>query len=502
MMSAWMTSARTAARTPACLIVLGHASLAIALFATDGHESLLGVLFVIAAIVAWVEGAERSDRRLTPGVEGAVLTLWYVALGSVVAPLFVFIKPPGLYLQTSVAPFVVLDGSRRSSSCDLPLRRRPAPRASAKAHVLAPRVALSPRARHRRVDAPRLAEPEDRSLPGPPASCRGDARTEIDRRAGRHPHDRDLPRTTTPSTRTRISLSARASRRSPTRSRRHSLGGPRLPARRRQLPVARGEANSAPEGASPRRAAWSRSIAATFLFHPRGRVRARTGVDRAARDPVPRAASSSWSSRAGRSRERLHRVLLRDEAAPVLCTCRSSRSCPGWGSRGGRRRGSWRWRRSSPFAIRSPPWPLSRRLRRARPQSVPLRTRSHSGRARAGRDRHADMGGLRRRALPIAWLGRDPAHARRRSCSHRASRSASSTCSGGRRSATTTTCSTPRCSSLRLRSPTERRRPPGPPRSMPAAPSPSATPRRRRACSARGRARRRSGLKLLASPMQ
>jgi len=109
MMSAWMTSARTAARTPACLIVLGHASLAIALFATDGHESLLGVLFVIAAIVAWVKALKGQIHELTPGVEGAVLTLWYVALGSVVAPLFVFIKPPGLYLQTSVAPFVVLD---------------------------------------------------------------------------------------------------------------------------------------------------------------------------------------------------------------------------------------------------------------------------------------------------------------------------------------------------------------------------------------------------------
>ncbi|MGO8992723.1 MAG: hypothetical protein ACLQVI_05310 [Polyangiaceae bacterium] len=97
-------------RAPASLIVLGHAALAIALFATDGHESLIGVLFVIAMIVAWVKALRGMMHGVTPGVDGAVVPVWYVALGSALLSLLVFIKPPGLYLQATVAPFLVLDG--------------------------------------------------------------------------------------------------------------------------------------------------------------------------------------------------------------------------------------------------------------------------------------------------------------------------------------------------------------------------------------------------------
>jgi len=86
-------------RTPASLIVLGHAALAIALFATDGHESLIGVLFVIAMIVAWVKALKGTMHGVTPDVDGAAVPAWYVALGSALLSLLVFIKPPGLYLQ-------------------------------------------------------------------------------------------------------------------------------------------------------------------------------------------------------------------------------------------------------------------------------------------------------------------------------------------------------------------------------------------------------------------
>ena len=105
------TPAPGAARAPASLLLLGHAALGIALFATNGGESLLGVLFVIAALVAWVRALQGTLRGAPADVDGAVSLAWGVALGSAVVPAaLVFVRPPGIYLQTSVVPFVILDG--------------------------------------------------------------------------------------------------------------------------------------------------------------------------------------------------------------------------------------------------------------------------------------------------------------------------------------------------------------------------------------------------------
>jgi hypothetical protein len=106
-------------RSPASLLLLGHAALAIAIFATDGHESVLGLLFVLAAIVAWVRALAEGAKGVRAGVDRAVRTLWFVALGSIVIQLCGLcpnffqpgqrIKPPGIYLESGVAPFVVLE---------------------------------------------------------------------------------------------------------------------------------------------------------------------------------------------------------------------------------------------------------------------------------------------------------------------------------------------------------------------------------------------------------
>ena len=106
-----MTSGPRVARSPASLLLLGHAALAIALFATNGGESLLGVLFVVAALIAWAKAMQGTIRGAASGVDSAVQLAWVVALGSaVVSAALVFIRPPGIYLETSATPFVLLDG--------------------------------------------------------------------------------------------------------------------------------------------------------------------------------------------------------------------------------------------------------------------------------------------------------------------------------------------------------------------------------------------------------
>ncbi len=114
------TSGPTGARSPASLLVLGHAALATALFATDGHEGLFGLALVIVAIVAWTVAVRGRMRGEELRVEHATGALWLVALGSTILPLFglipnflpqpgAFIKAPVMYLESSVVPFVVLD---------------------------------------------------------------------------------------------------------------------------------------------------------------------------------------------------------------------------------------------------------------------------------------------------------------------------------------------------------------------------------------------------------
>jgi hypothetical protein len=95
---------------PAALIVLGHATLALALLGTDGHEDPYWLLLVIGAVAAWAKALQGAVRGVPPGVDGARPLLWLVALGSAMVSLFVFWKPPGAYVETSVVPFLVLDG--------------------------------------------------------------------------------------------------------------------------------------------------------------------------------------------------------------------------------------------------------------------------------------------------------------------------------------------------------------------------------------------------------
>ncbi len=106
-----MTATARAPLSPARLVLLGHAALAVALFATYGGESLLGVLLVVAALAAWAKALQATFRRVPAGVDAAVGLGWVVAHGSAVGPTaLVWLRPPGNNLETGVTPFVVLDG--------------------------------------------------------------------------------------------------------------------------------------------------------------------------------------------------------------------------------------------------------------------------------------------------------------------------------------------------------------------------------------------------------
>ncbi len=92
-------------------MLLGHAALAVALFATNGGESLLGVVCVLGALGAWGKALAGVLRREAPGIEEAAGLAWVVALGSTLVPiLLVYYRPPGLYLHTSSDPFVWMTG--------------------------------------------------------------------------------------------------------------------------------------------------------------------------------------------------------------------------------------------------------------------------------------------------------------------------------------------------------------------------------------------------------
>jgi hypothetical protein len=104
-------TARGSTHSIARLLVLGHAMMAIVLFATNGGESLLGVLVLFAVLFVWGKALKDSMADGPASVEAAVEPAWVVALGSAVVPIaLVRIRPPGIFLETGVMPFVVLDG--------------------------------------------------------------------------------------------------------------------------------------------------------------------------------------------------------------------------------------------------------------------------------------------------------------------------------------------------------------------------------------------------------
>jgi hypothetical protein len=97
--------------SPALSLLLGHAALAVALFATNGGESLLGVFCVFGTLAWWTQALVGLSRRRAPAVGDAVGVAWLVAVVSVIVSIGLsFIRPPGLYLRSSMAPFLVLDG--------------------------------------------------------------------------------------------------------------------------------------------------------------------------------------------------------------------------------------------------------------------------------------------------------------------------------------------------------------------------------------------------------
>ncbi len=271
-----MTAGRPGYAT-AALLLLGHTALAIALFATNGGESLLGVLFVLGALAAWAKAFQGVLHGAPANVDGAVKLAWIVALGStVVSTVLVFIRPPGIYLETSAIPFVLLDGCvaavLATYYADVVHLRVLPPRA-----VFARRAALFFLALL--IGAWMLhasPDPEDRSLPGPPASRPSDARREIDLRAGGDPDDLDdAVREERSPRRVHVPSFRRVPHHDRVRAHaRHSLGRPRLAAGRGLLlwiAARRTAAASTPSKApSPRREAWADLIAAIFLFHPRG----------------------------------------------------------------------------------------------------------------------------------------------------------------------------------------------------------------------------------------
>ena len=356
------------------------------------------------------EGASGDDARRDARRGRRGRARWYVALGSALLSLLVFIKPPGLYLQATVAPFLVLDGVAALVLATYWLdvvALRIAPQAGRRR---AARRAVPPGARDRRVDAPRFAQSEDRSLPGAPAG-----RTRRSSPANRSTSRGSSTRFETFQNKDTLDaytyLPFGACLTTVAYVLTHDIRWADLVA---QLAGASllwvAARRMAPEGASPRRAAWADSDRADLSLPPARPVRARRGVDRAARDSVPRRVRSARPRAKTHAGERVPRVLLRDEAAPVP-VCAVPRARARRGDRRSRGRGGRGGGDDHPVRHSLAVQPVPRRFRGADPQPVPLRRALDPRGAVPHRNRPADVGRVPRGARADRLAAADAAHA-------------------------------------------------------------------------------------------
>jgi hypothetical protein len=96
------------ARSPALLVVWGHAIMAVALWASNGRDSALALGAIIVSLVAWQRALHLLMQGVSAGVESAELGTWVLAL---ILTVFAFLRPPAMYLHVGVLPFQLMNAA-------------------------------------------------------------------------------------------------------------------------------------------------------------------------------------------------------------------------------------------------------------------------------------------------------------------------------------------------------------------------------------------------------